>query len=102
MHNLYVYYKLPVAQRAAALAPARQVLEAGRAWSARVALLARPTPDNGMATWMEVYEDVSDIPGLEAALAEAVQASGLAPLLPAPRRSEVFVDIPADPPGWES
>ncbi|GAA0492070.1 DUF4936 family protein [Pigmentiphaga sp. GD03639] len=101
MHNLYVYYKLPQARRAEALAPARRVLEAGRARSARAALLARPAADDGVVTWMEVYEDVADVPGLEAALAEAVQASGLAALLLAPRRSEVFVDLPADPAGWE-
>ena len=101
MHNLYVYYKLPQARRIDALAPARRVLEAGRAWSARVALLARPAGDNGVVTWMEVYENVADMPALEAALAEAVQAGGLAPFLLAPRRSEVFIDLPADPAGWE-
>lgn len=102
MRNLYVYYKLQTDQRAQALAPAHRVLAAGRAWSARTALLARPAADDGIATWMEVYEGVTDLPALEAALADASRDSGLAPLLLSPRRSEVFTDLPADAAGLES
>ncbi|OVZ59993.1 hypothetical protein CDO44_10535 [Pigmentiphaga sp. NML080357] len=96
MNHLYVYYKLRDAQRPQALAPARRVLEAGRAWSRRVALLARPASEGGVATWMEVYEGVEDMAGLEAALAAAVDKSGLAGFLLAPRRSEIFAELPAD------
>ena len=55
-----------------------------------------PAADDGVATWMEVYEDVADLAALEAALAEASRESGLAPLLLSPRRSEVFTELPAD------
>ncbi|MDX3905425.1 MAG: DUF4936 family protein [Pigmentiphaga sp.] len=96
MTNLYVYYKLSDADRKHALAPAHHVVAAGRAWSKRTALLARPSSDGGVATWMEVYEDVADTQQLEAALAAAVDESGLARFLTGKRRSELFVELPMD------
>ncbi|VCU69726.1 hypothetical protein PIGHUM_01789 [Pigmentiphaga humi] len=97
MDHLYVYYKLAQADLARALAPARQVLAAGRPHARRTQLLARPGASDGVATWMEVYEGVADTAALEAALAQAAEASGLAPLLRGPRRTEAFADLPVDP-----
>jgi len=102
MNYLYVYYKLHEAQRRRALEPARRVLEAGRPWSRRVALLARPEVEGGVATWMEVYEGVDDLARLSNALDAAVKETGLATFLAGPRRSEVFAELPADAAGWEA
>ncbi|GAA4335664.1 hypothetical protein GCM10023144_29260 [Pigmentiphaga soli] len=88
--SLYVYYKLAAADRDRALAPARRVLDAGRPWCRQASLLARPELRDGIATWMEVYDGVSDLPRLEAELNAAVAAAGLAPFLSGPRRAELF------------
>lgn len=94
LDSLYVYYKLAAADLERALVPAWQVLDAGRPYCRQARLLGRPQSKDGLATWMEVYEDVSDTAGLEAALAAAIGASGLASVMAGPRRSELFQALP--------
>lgn len=94
MDSVYVYYKLLATERDRALTPAHQVLDAGRPWCARARLMTRPDMPEGVATWMEVYEVVSDLELLEKALQAAVLESGLEAFTKGPRRSERFHELP--------
>jgi hypothetical protein len=93
--DLYVYYKVSELQ-AAALAPRVRAMQAAlAAGGVAVQLKRRPESKDGMQTWMEVYPGVSE--AFEAELAQAAAQAGLEELIVGPRRSEVFVDLPADP-----
>jgi muconolactone delta-isomerase len=88
--NYYVYYRIPADH----VERARMAVEAmQRDLAARTGIqgrLLRRRDD--AATWMEVYDDVSDGPQLEQALAALVEQHGLAALLVpgTNRRQEVF------------
>lgn len=96
--DLYVYYRVP-AGNAARLLPRVRALQARLAAAHRVApqLKRRPAaadagPDD-VQTWMEVYPATPA--GFADALAQAVDASDLGPLIAGPRHTEVFMDIPS-------
>jgi hypothetical protein len=92
--DLYVYYKVSELQ-AAALAPRVRAMQAAlAAGGAAVQLKRRPETKDGMQTWMEVYPGVNEAFASE--LEQAAAHAGLADLIAGPRRSEVFVDLPAD------
>ena len=98
MRDLYVYYKVRESD-AAALAPRVRAMQAGLVREgvrnqAGFQLKRRPESKDGMQTWMEVYPGVSE--GFEAELAQAAARAGFDGLIAGPRRSEVFVDLPAD------
>jgi hypothetical protein len=92
MSDLYIYYQVREADTAVlhgAVAAMQGALAAG--WGITPQLKRRPQAHEGMQTWMEVYPAVPD--GFDAALAAAVQQSGLLPLTAGPRHSEVFTDL---------
>lgn len=106
MIDLYVYYKVREAD-AAALAPRVRAMQArlGRNGAAsqpafqpnhqlNYQLKCRPETRDGLQTWMEVYPACDA--GFAAAVEAAAQDAGLADFIQGPRRSEVFVDLPAD------
>jgi hypothetical protein len=89
MRDLYIYYK--VAEREApALWPRVQALQAELARGHGLAgqLRRRPEASDGQQTWMEIYPDAP--PGIEALLADAFAAAGIA--VGGPRHTEVFTD----------
>jgi len=92
MIDLYVYYKVRVAD-ATALAPRVRALQAALAARHGVAvqLKCRPEVRDDLQTWMEVYPAVSA--GFAALLDDAVTEAGLPAFLAGPRRSEVFMDL---------
>lgn len=75
---LYLYYRIKPGQGEAA-APLAHTVLAAIATHARHAALLRRADD--AETWMEVYEDASDVPALLAARELAVSRSGLAELI---------------------
>lgn len=93
MIDLYVYYKVRE-DGAAALAPRVRALqdEVAARLGVRGQLKRRPGARDGLQTWMEVYPAVDE--GFAARLAEAVDRSGLEPLLAGPRHAETFTDLP--------
>lgn len=93
--HVYVYYKMLDSEQAAARLLAFQVLAAGEPWCDRATLQRRAEVRDGVATWMETYENVWDIGALEHALQEASTRSGLAARLASPRHAEIFEDVPA-------
>ncbi|MCK9509472.1 MAG: DUF4936 family protein [Pigmentiphaga sp.] len=94
--SVYIYYKLADAHQEAALAPAQDVLRAGASHARRVLLQRRPDSKEGIATWMEVYEDVTDVPALLQALDQAVARNQLDSYLASPRLAEQFVPLTSD------
>ena len=75
MRSLFIYYKVDLAQRDAALAAIRVALgEVEGATGASARLMCRVEDP---ATWMEVYENVADIGALERALDAVVRAHAL-------------------------
>jgi len=90
--DFYVYYKVGP-QAAAELAGRVRSLQRQLAASQGVGtgLKRRPGEQNGLQTWMEVYSSVP--PGFEAALARAVEDSGIATLATGGRHTEIFVDL---------
>lgn len=93
--HVHVYYKLAEADQAGARLPAFAVLAAGEPWCDRATLTRRTEVRDGMATWMESYENVWDLGALEHDLAEASKTSGLSARLASPRHMEMFQDVPA-------
>lgn len=92
MNDLYIYYQVREADTAVlhgAVAAMQGALAAS--WGIRPQLKRRPQAQEGKQTWMEIYPAVPD--GFDAALAAAVQQSGLLPLTAGPRHSEVFMDL---------
>mgnify|MGYP003579454299 CR=1 FL=1 len=92
--HVHVYYKLSDADQGAARLPAFQVLAAGAPWCDRTLLTRRVDVREGLATWMESYENVWDLGALQQALDTAVQSSALAPRVARVRHVEVFEDVP--------
>ncbi|MFN7724471.1 MAG: DUF4936 family protein [Rubrivivax sp.] len=88
MQQLYVYYRVEVAQLAAAVAAVKAVQTH---WQARhpqghLAVLRRPELRDGQVTLMEVLQ----LPLPDLALAEAETAAAVAPFLAGPRHVERF------------
>lgn len=92
MQHWYVYYKLELADRDAALGRVRSVQRqvAGEI-DVRMRLLQR-TERQETTTVMEVYEDIEDAPRFAAALEAAVRAH-LSPAETSLRRIERFEDL---------
>jgi uncharacterized protein DUF4936 len=90
MLSYYVYYKVPRANAERARAAVEKLQrELAEATGVQGRLLRRRDDET---TWMEIYEDVGDAAGLEAALGELARKHGLSGLL-APgsgRKTEVF------------
>ena len=93
MQHWYVYYKVTAAERAALRAPLRQMQEhIARTSHVRVRLLERTEQgEAGMATVMEVYEDIEDAGGF-ARLLDAAVRTHLPEEHVASRRIERFQD----------
>ena len=93
MQHWYVYYKLTPAERDAMREPVRRMQEqVARASGARTRLLERTERDEtGMATVMEVYEDIDDAGRFARRLDAAVRAH-LPEAHVAARRVERFQD----------
>lgn len=92
--DLYIYYKVDPAA-AIDLAHRVMAMQSRLASNERVtaALRRRPGEQDGMQTWMEVYRDVP--PGFDAALAQALDESGIDGLISGQRHTEIFVELPA-------
>ena len=92
--DLYIYYKV---DPAGAIELASRVRAMQSALASRLgvaaALRRRPGVQDGRQTWMEIYPDAPG--GFEAALAHAVDESGIAGLIAGPRHTEVFMEIQA-------
>ena len=92
MHDLYIYYQVRE-DGASTLLPLVAALQSELAARYTLApqLKRRPQAKNGLQTWMEVYPAVPD--GFDTVLAQAVERSGIQPLLAGPRHTEVFTDL---------
>jgi hypothetical protein len=90
--DLYIYYKVPE-DAADALLPRVRRLQAGLAerQGVAVALKRRPETSDGRQTWMEMYLDVPT--GFAAALAQALENSGIPERIDGARHTETFVDL---------
>lgn len=90
--DLYVYYKVPVAQAERVMTTVKAMQDAlSREQDVRGALKRRPEPSNGLHTWMEIYRALPA--GFDDTLARAVEQSGLADLIVGPRHLEYFMDV---------
>jgi hypothetical protein len=92
--SYYIYYKVP-SHAAALLRPTVQALQralSGKTGVASKLLCRRDKADPALQTWMEVYEDVADTDGFEAALGAELERLRVADLLgpESARRTEVF------------
>ncbi len=92
MTDLFVYYRVR-SDAAAQLRPRVARLQAGLAqrFGVRASLKRRPEEQDGLQTWMEIYEAVSDdfLPALQ----QAADAAALP--IEGERHIEIFVDLPA-------
>lgn len=90
--DLYIYYRVPVAN-AALLQQQATAMQASlvRQYAISTALKRRPQESAGMHTWMEVYLDVAD--GFTGALEQAIHEHQLASLIDGPRHTEQFLDF---------
>jgi hypothetical protein len=84
MLALYSYYQVGN-DHAAALLPQVRAMQAALATvhGVRVGLKRRPESDNGLQTWMEIYDD-----------AAASDAAGIDALIHGSRHTEVFTEMP--------
>ena len=95
MRELFIYYRIPAAQAAAAhdMVQAMQMRLRRMHPGLTARLLRRPEAQNGQQTWMETYAMDGDpagvTPQIEATI--AAEACVLAPLLAGGRHTEVFV-----------
>ena len=87
MPDLYIYYRVRD-DHAALLAPRVRAMQARLATGQ---LKRRPGSNDGLQTWMEIYQD-ADL-GFEAALAAAVQDAGLPEWTQGARHTEIFTDV---------
>jgi citrate lyase beta subunit len=90
MEHWYVYYKLPEAEVGAAVARVRPMLAELSATGARCRLLRRADAPDGIATLMEVYEDIADAAAFGDRMQQALVRHGLHG---ATRRVERFSDL---------
>jgi hypothetical protein len=88
MERRYVYYRVPLAQLADAVAAVKAVQTRWQALhpAARLELLRRPELREGQVTLMEVLQ----LPAAVLDQAEAEAAAAVAPFLAGPRHVEVF------------
>lgn len=77
MEHWFVYYKLPEAEVDAAVARVRPMLAELGAGGARCRLLRRADAPDGVATLMEVYEDIGDPAAFDGRLQQALLRHGL-------------------------
>ena len=92
--TLFMYYKVPIEERAAAVAAAHDLI--GQLSTAlpelHVELMQRPEPSKGMETWMEVYRASA---GVTQALEQQIEA--VVNRVPAfrqwPRAREIFIPL---------
>ena len=98
MHELFIYYRIPVACASAALdtALALQARLRQRHPGLTARLLRRPDEQlHGQQTWMEIYafdphsQAAGVTPQLEAEIAS--EAASLAPFIAGTRHTEVFI-----------
>ena len=90
----YVYYKVEAAEAGAVAARVRNMLASvATATGIEGRLLRRQEPPQAEVTLLEVYDRVRDGARLAAALADALDASGLSPALRDGRRLERFGDL---------
>ncbi len=90
----YVYYKVDAAEAGAVAARVRNMLASvALATGVKGRLLRRHEPSRSEVTLLEVYDRVGDGERLAAALADALDASGLSPALRDARRLERFGDL---------
>ena len=93
MQHWYVYYKLPRTEHASLVARVRDMQQSlAQGNPVRVRLLERCEDGSETTTVMEVYEDIREPARFEAALDQAVRASGLDAGLVSERRIERFQD----------
>jgi Domain of unknown function (DUF4936) len=103
MLQVYIYFRSPVAQRAAVASTLAQLqlqLAASAGVAGRVLIKREATPrgvDAGL-TWMEIYENVGadQLESFLAALNVGCSSSGLAALLSGKRHVEVFESVPTE------
>lgn len=92
--DLYVYYRVR-RERAGELSSQAAAMQR---WLAQeygivTALKRRPEEQDGMQTWMEVYQAIPD--GFAILLERAVAQAGLAALIEGQRNTEYFLDVSA-------
>lgn len=93
MQHWFVYYRLD-ADAALALAPRLRAMQAELGANTGVAArLMRRTDGDASCTLLEVYEGIADAPAFGAALAAAVERTGLPAPLVAQRRTERFEEF---------
>ncbi|HEX7439213.1 MAG TPA: DUF4936 family protein [Caldimonas sp.] len=99
MRELFVYYRVPAAQAAAAEAEVRALQADLRAATTglRTRLLRRPEESGGRQTWMEIYAfDAAQEPaGVSPGLQAEIEAAALRRLtrIDGPRHVEVFMPL---------
>ncbi|MDQ2819144.1 MAG: DUF4936 family protein [Pseudomonadota bacterium] len=91
--SLYIYYQVADAG-AAQLLPLVRRMQAALAAHCLVGtgLKRRPASDNGVQTWMEIYDGIDA--GFDARLAAAVAAAGIDGLIAGHRHTELFTEMP--------
>ena len=96
MSNLYVYYQLRQDQIALARSAVTRLFTAARPLCRTMRLMQRQWSadkvDN-LLTWMEIYEDISDVEDLQQCLQQTLPASGLLSLIHSQRQSEYFFPL---------
>jgi len=91
--SLYIYYQVGDAH-AATLLPQVRAMQAALAaeHGIKAGLKRRPESEQGLQTWMEIYENAG--PAFGAALAAAADAAGIARLIDGRRHTEMFTEMP--------
>ena len=90
--DLYIYYRVPVAQ-ADAFRREATAMQNGlrRQCNVDAALKRRPDAQDGLHTWMEIYPATA--PDFAEKLEQAVAAHSLLAFIDGPRHTEQFLDL---------
>src|SRR5690242_6924273 len=97
---VYIYYQVPKENIASIRRAAMALLSDLKASAGISGRLLRRRDDP--ATWMEVYEGITDLEKFELDLDEAVDRHGLDALLaPSRRQREIFLADVLDPAAWQ-